>query len=124
MSANSGSVLGGQEITITGINFSDDPFDNPVTVDGRACLVTSTSATQIKCRITRDLDTTEVPDRRLQSITDIVDESVLVKDGKIVVYLSTSEEAQWDSFTASDDWIWNEPQAEITSVVTAADATT
>ena len=30
LSANSGSTHGGQVLTITGTNFSDDPYDNPV----------------------------------------------------------------------------------------------
>lgn len=34
-----GSILGGQFVTITGINFSNDPLDNPVKVGTHYCLV-------------------------------------------------------------------------------------
>ena len=40
-----GSDLGGTLITIDGINFSDDPYDNPVQVDGYDCIVITTSPT-------------------------------------------------------------------------------
>ena len=38
-------------VTIDGINFSDDAYDNPVKVGDNYCLVESTSANEIKCRI-------------------------------------------------------------------------
>ena len=36
---NSSSYLGGQLITITGVNFSNDPYDNPVKVGNDWCYV-------------------------------------------------------------------------------------
>ena len=48
---NSSSYLGGQLITITGVNFSNDPYDNPVKVGNDWCYVQTTSPTQITCRI-------------------------------------------------------------------------
>ena len=38
-----GSMLGGTLVTIDGINFSDDPYDNPVKVGDNWCLVQTTS---------------------------------------------------------------------------------
>ena len=46
-----GSSLGGTLVTIDGINFSDDPLDNPVMVGSYWCYVQSTNASQIKCRV-------------------------------------------------------------------------
>ena len=51
MSKNQGSNLGGTLITITGINFSDDKYDNPVQADGYDCFVLETSPTEITCRV-------------------------------------------------------------------------
>jgi len=50
ISPTSGSLLGGTLITITGENFSDDPLDNPVQIDGKDCAIESSSSTEIKCR--------------------------------------------------------------------------
>jgi hypothetical protein len=50
-SPNTSSYLGGQLITITGENFSDEPLDNPVKVGSEWCYVQTTSTTQITCRI-------------------------------------------------------------------------
>jgi len=47
----SGSALGGTLITIDGVNFSDDPLDNPVKVGNQYCLVQTTSSNQITCRV-------------------------------------------------------------------------
>lgn len=47
----SGSRYGGTLVTIDGVNFSDDPYDNPVKVGDYYCLVLETGASQIKCRI-------------------------------------------------------------------------
>jgi len=46
-----GSMYGGTLVTITGVNFSTDPLDNPVKVGPNYCLVLTSSATQITCRI-------------------------------------------------------------------------
>ena len=35
----SGSAFGGTLVTIDGVNFSDDPYDNPVKVGNDYCLV-------------------------------------------------------------------------------------
>jgi hypothetical protein len=48
---NTSSYLGGQLVTITGVNFSTDPYDNPVKVGNDWCYVQTTSATEITCRI-------------------------------------------------------------------------
>ena len=50
-SPSSGSYLGGTLMTIDGINFSDDPYDNPVKVGNSYCLVETTNASQITCRV-------------------------------------------------------------------------
>ena len=46
-----GSMYGGTLVTITGINFSTDPLDNPVKVGSNYCYVITSSPTQITCRI-------------------------------------------------------------------------
>ena len=57
-----GSQFGGTLVTITGINFSDDPLDNPVKIGyeyisgtDHYCYVVETSVTEIKCRTAFDL---------------------------------------------------------------------
>jgi hypothetical protein len=117
VSHNTGSSLGGTLLTISGINFSDDPLDNHVTVDGRACLVVTTNENTITCRTTREPATS----RRLQSFEDLIDESIMVSDGKIVVYLSTSEEAQWNT-GVDNSWTFVDPVGKILTVLTGADA--
>jgi hypothetical protein len=44
-------MYGGTLVTITGINFSTDPLDNPVKVGSNYCYVITSSPTQITCRI-------------------------------------------------------------------------
>ena len=69
-----GSFLGGTLITIDGVNFSEDPLDNPVKVGDHYCLVETTSSTQITCRIVETgLKTSE--------------------SAEIIVFLRTTEEA-------------------------------
>jgi len=51
VSANSGSSLGGTLLTIDGKNFSEDPDDILVEVDGYMCEIVSTTMTQINCRL-------------------------------------------------------------------------
>ena len=46
-----GSYLGGTLVTITGVNFSNDPLDNPVKAGNSWCYVQTTSPTQITCRV-------------------------------------------------------------------------
>ena len=70
----SSSYLGGQLVTIDGVNFSDDPLDNPVMVGGSWCNVLTTSATQITCRIAE------------RTATE-------ASTSELIVFLRTSEEA-------------------------------
>ena len=76
-SPKTGSFLGGTLVTIDGVNFSDDLYDNPVKVGDTYCLVETTSPTQITCRVMATgltaSETTEV-----------------------IVFLRTQEEAQSD----------------------------
>lgn len=46
-----GSLLGGTLITITGAVFSTVTTDNTIQVGGENCIVESTTATEIKCRL-------------------------------------------------------------------------
>ena len=46
-----GSYLGGTLITITGVNFSNDKYDNPVKAGDYWCDVQTTNPTQITCRV-------------------------------------------------------------------------
>ena len=88
-------------MTIDGVNFSDDPYDNPVQVDGYDCFVQTTSATQITCRI--DETANDSP----------------ISTGLIVVFLATSEEAQKDIDLT---WTWATPMGTVTSMTSAFDA--
>lgn len=76
-SPKTGSFLGGTLMTIDGLNFSDDPYDNPVKVGDHYCLVETTSPTQITCRV---MDTAMTS----ASTTNVI------------VFLRTQEEAQSD----------------------------
>ena len=51
ISPTAGSALGGTLVTITGVNFSDNPLDNPVMIGDALCLVEKCKATTIICRI-------------------------------------------------------------------------
>ena len=79
-----GSVYGGQLLTITGTNFDYDPQNNPVSIvfngalGSTICYVQTTSQTQITCR------TQEYPEAAPMTHN---------KQGKVVVFLKTSEEA-------------------------------
>jgi len=69
-----GSKYGGALITITGENFSDDPYDNPVTIGSENCYVVTSSPTEITCR------------------TDVLSDKEI--GGEVfIVFLKTSEEA-------------------------------
>jgi hypothetical protein len=88
-----GSIYGGTLITITGNNFGNVYTDNPVqissngAIDSKDCFVQETSGTEIKCRITRDLNMT------------------LNQIDKIVVFLKASEEAVCDP-SSKCDYTW------------------
>jgi len=89
---NSGSILGGTLITITGTNFGDDPQDNPVHINlGEyashvKCLIISTSATKITCRV----EESEFAQRRIQTRLEAG------ANPELVVFLKASEEAKCD----------------------------
>jgi hypothetical protein len=101
VSTFSGSNNGGQVLTITGINFSDDPYDNPVQVDGYDCFVLTTSTTEITCRI--DETANDEP----------------TSTGIVVVFLSTSEEAQSEVDML---WNWASPAGSIETFTNGFDA--
>lgn len=79
-----GSVYGGTLITISGTNWSKDKLDNPVSISfngalgSTTCYVKTTSETQITCRIEDFAEGYEKEDK---------------KQGKLLVFLKTSEEA-------------------------------
>ena len=102
ISSNTGSLHGGQLMTIDGINFSTDKYDNPVKVGDFWCLVQTTSKTQITCRI---MET---------GLTEIVTVQTLV-------FLRTSEEAVALVPTVYD---YSEPLSVITDMTSAFDAAT
>ena len=58
----SGSVFGGQLVTITGYHFSSDITDNPVRIGYTDCLVQISNDTTIQCLTTataNEVDATE-----------------------------------------------------------------
>ena len=97
-----GSALGGTLVTIDGINFSDDPLDNPVMVGPYWCLVQTTSATQITCRVmetgTEDLTTV-----------------------KVLTFLRTSEEA---INLVDNVFEYETPRSTVTELISEFDAET
>lgn len=101
ISPSSGSKFGGTLVTITGVNFGTDPYDNPVKIGNTYCLVQTTSATTITCRI-----------------ADTVEE---VSSTSILVFLKTSEEASCAGSIC--DWSYVTPTHTITEITTAYDAT-
>lgn len=81
-------------LTITGENFSDDPLDNPVTVDGYYCYVLTSSPTEITCKVDEPLTASRGG----------------INDELVIVYLAASEEATWQ---VDNSWTWTPPPAEI-----------
>jgi hypothetical protein len=96
---NTSSYLGGQLVTITGSNFSDEPLDNPVKVGSSWCYVQTTSATQITCRIAE------------RTATEASTEN-------LIVFLRTSEEAASDVAQTFD---FAAPVGNITAMTNAFD---
>jgi hypothetical protein len=83
-SPNRGSIYGGTLITIHGTNWSKHKQDNPVSIvyngalGATLCYVQTTSATKITCRVQEFAKGKEQENN---------------KQGKLVVFLKTSEEA-------------------------------
>jgi len=98
----SGSVLGGTLVTIDGVNFSDDKYDNPVKVGNNWCLVQTTSVDQITCRV-------------METYTDEISTAL------VLTFLGTSEEAE---NLVSNTFEFSEPLTEITAISNAFDADT
>ena len=99
-SPNTSSYLGGQLITITGVNFSTDPYDNPVKVGRDNCYVQTTSATQITCRIAE------------RTATE-------ASTAELIVFLRTSYEAASD---VAKTFNFVAPVGNITAMTNAFDA--
>lgn len=95
-----GSMFGGTLVTITGINFSTDPLDNPVKVGPNYCLVLTSSATQITCRIVE------------------ITTPVAATAQNVFVFLKTSEEAKCTN-TCLFDYVT--PMATTTGIAAAFD---
>lgn len=55
-----GSILGGSEVTITGLGFSSNMTDNMVTVGGTTCEITSADSTAITCHLNSPVQTHRV----------------------------------------------------------------
>lgn len=111
-SPNIGSIYGGQLITIDGTNWSTDKRDNPVSIvfngalGASQCNVVTTSATQITCRI---------EDFAVGS------EKTNNKEGKLVVFLKTSEEAQCQ-MTNNCKYIFTDSVPQVTAMIPEWDA--
>lgn len=107
ISATSGSVLGGQVLTISGVNFSNDKLDNPVKVGNSYCLIQTSSATSITCQIEPTRKPTNAPD----------------EDTQVLVFLRTSEEAVVEQ-GASNAFKYTTPVATITGLSASFDPLT
>lgn len=97
-----GSVLGGTLVTIDGINFSDDKYDNPVKVGNNWCLVQTTSVSQITCRV-------------METFTDETSTDL------VLTFLRTSEEAE---NLVDNTFEFMTPIATITAMTNAFDEAT
>jgi hypothetical protein len=110
ISTLTGSKFGGGLVTITGINFSDDKYDNPIMIGNYNCLVQTTSANEITCRV-----------------ETIEDNPMNVNDG-LYVFLSTSEEVPFaddpvanDGTKISNSWSWVTPAETVNSATVSFD---
>jgi len=107
ISATSGSVLGGQMLDITGVNFSNDKLDNPVKVGAHYCHVKTSTPTKISCQIESTRKASNAPD----------------EDTNVIVFLRTSEEAVVET-GASNAFKYTTPVATITGLTAAFDSAT
>jgi hypothetical protein len=94
-----GSIYGGTLVTIDGINFSDDPMDNPVKIGDAYCLVLTSAPTQITCRV----------------------ENTVEEAGSalLLVFLKTSEEADCEGTLC--DFTYKNPAHTVTTIETNFD---
>lgn len=99
-----GSYLGGNKVTITGRNFSDNKLDNPVKVGNNWCYVETTSATEIVCRVGETGETVE-------------------SSAVVLAFLRTSEEAALAD-GVSKVWEFVPPVATVTALTAAFDEAT
>ena len=103
ISPQSGSAMGGTVVTISGENFSNNPMDNPVMIGDSLCLVESSSASEIVCRI-------EIRDEA----------SVVPEDGTVSVFLKLGETAKCLDNTCK--FVFKEPSGELTSFSASYDS--
>ena len=89
-------------VTIDGVNFSDDAYDNPVKVGNNWCLVQTTSVDQITCRVME---------------TGAEESSTAL----VLTFLGTSEEAE---NLVDNTFEFMTPVAEITAMTNAFDDST
>ena len=114
VSANSGSNLGGTLLEIDGANFSEDPTEHPVLVDGYECTIISITSEKIICRIVELATIDPVP----------------TSTGLIIVNAVTTEEASisgspgcGESPAVDMSWTWADPLCSTTGLSVAFDAT-
>ena len=97
-----GSYLGGTLITITGVNFSNDKYDNPVKAGDYWCDVQTTNPTQITCRV-RETGASQT------------------SSGWVSTFMATSEEAVKDVDTTYE---FATPVATVSALAAEFDAAT
>jgi len=97
-----GSYLGGTLVTIDGVNFSKNKLDNPVKVGNFWCLVQTTNASQITCRVAETKATES-------------------SDVKVSTFLRTQEEAKND---VANDFGFKAPVATVSGLTAAFDTAT
>ena len=107
ISPTQGSLLGGTLVTIDGANFSDERLDNPVMIGDSLCIVESTSARQIVCRV----------EPRRQAGQESSEETVSV-------LLKLGETARCTGRAGGCTFTFAPPTAEVTSLTAAFDETT
>jgi hypothetical protein len=113
VSPKTGSIYGGNILTITGTNFGNVYTDNPVSivyngaVGATSCFVQTTSATQITCKV----------DDKINRVNDTATQ------GTVVVFLRTSEEAPCGTGVCSN-YVFTASLPNITSAVTQYDVAT
>lgn len=118
ISPNSGSILGGTLITITGTNFGEEKTDNPVNINlgeystAVDCHVLTTSKEEITCRVDEDETSTERIRTRLDAGAS----------PSVIVFLKASEEAICDGSTCDYSFIETNSLPEVTSIVNVFDS--
>lgn len=116
-----GSYLGGNKITITGRNFSNDKLDNPVKLGKVWCDVLTTSPTEIVCRA-RETGLTESGSANVIAFLRTSEEAALA-DGVSKVFTQNAPISTVTALAASFDEATNTQKLTLTGESMGTDCT-